>query len=69
MGVSACKCSFVRFEGKGEWETGIAVTTVFGLSSVIAIVPDDATTPIDIPNEVWDYRLDWTHSIDGDAKE
>lgn len=62
--ISACYAQFKR-EKNSNWESGIAVTTAHGLSVVIAIFPEDATTPIDIPADIWDYRLDWTHSLDG----
>ena len=64
--LSACRCTFKRQE-KDAPEKGIAITRAFGLSDVVVIVPDDASMPVDVLMEVWNYHLDWTHSIDGCA--
>lgn len=64
MKLSACLCTFRREKG-APIESGIAVTTEHGSSEVVAVIPKDGTTRVDVIGEVWDIRLDWTHSIDG----
>lgn len=58
----ACSCTFVREEGAAP-ESGIAVATSFGVSDVIIIVPEDATTIADCPVDVYDYKLDWSRVV------
>lgn len=64
--VSACRCRFKRTQ-KSQPEEGIAITPSFGLSDVIAIVADGNKKSQVITKPVYNYWLDWTHSIDGDA--
>lgn len=61
--LSACRCVFKR-TSVSPYEDGIAIGPDFGVSDV-QIIPDDY--PLTILPEVYNYHLDWTHSIDGDA--
>lgn len=62
MVKSACRCRYVELENS-EWLSGTAICNSFGESTVHAIIGDNG----DILTTVYDYRLDWTHSIDGNA--
>lgn len=64
--LSACRCEFQE-ERRKRSETGIAITIGHGSDNVVCIIPDTATTYIDVLKDVWNYQLDWSHSIDGDA--
>jgi len=59
---SACRCRYQEFE-HDDWLTGTAITNDFGVFNVHTIVGDNG----DILTEVYNYKLDWTHSIDGGA--
>jgi hypothetical protein len=66
MTNSVCHCTFRR-ERNSPRESGYAITNKFGdMSNVLIIIPDDVTAKTKIVlHNVWDYHLDWTHSIDG----
>ena len=67
--ICATICSFKR-EKDSEWEKGIAICSAPGLSDVIAIIPNNATSTRDTLKEVWKYHLNWHEgTIQGVEKE
>ena len=66
--LSACRCTF-KASARGKWQDGIAITTEFCVSNVVVIIPDTAKSHKDVLKTVWDYNLDWFHSIDGSSLE
>jgi len=63
--LSAYRVSFQRDSFDPRREQGIAITREYGVNDALFIIPDDATTPVDILHKVHDYTLDWAHPIDG----
>ena len=67
--ICATICSFQR-EKDSEWEKGIAICSAPGLSDVISIMPNDATSTVDALQTVWKYHLHWHEgTIQGVEKE
>lgn len=62
--ISACFCKYKR-TAHSTWEYGIAICSEFGSESPTRIIDDYGAFVITIN----DYELDWTHSLDGDARE
>ena len=58
MTICATICQFKR-EKDDKVENGIAICSSPGMSDVIAIIPNDATSTIDVLKEVWSYTLHW----------